>query len=145
MVMMLALLFMATAAFAQDKPKDGAAPSTPAPAAEQKKAKMIWDYEKELGLTKDQVEQLKKAAQVEYEEIVIFVRRQNNERAELGELLGKNADLDRIKFKLNEIYRLQAEIEYTRIRASVKYKAILKPDQLKKWQELQKKESEQNK
>jgi len=142
MVVLLAILAPLSGAFAQEKPKGDAA--KPAAAAE-KKTNMIWDYEKDLGLTKEQVEQLKKAAQLEYEEIIIFARRQNVARTELADLLNKNADLDRVKFKLDQIYTLQAEIEYTRIVASLKYKNILRADQLKKWQEIQKKESEQNK
>lgn len=141
-LLILALLICAllplSMAWAQDKPGDK---PKDAPAAQ--KGKTILDFEKDLGLSKDQVDQLKSLMTEMQQDLLIFYRKLRTEEAELNDMVSKNADLVLIRVKLTEIGHVQGDIRYINIRASYRVNTILSKTQQTKWKEIQKKESEQ--
>lgn len=139
LILLLALLSLQSAR-CEDKPKE-----TPGAGAAEPKKTMIWDYEKELGLAKEQVEQLKTVEQERREETFVYTRRAKAEEQDLVRLVDEGNDLDRIHAKLQEIARLRAEISFCSIRAALLNGRILKEPQLRKWKEIQDKESGESK
>lgn len=106
--------------------------------APQKQAtKTIFDYKTELNLTNDQVNKIKehianldKEVRVSRAKLIII-------DADVQNLVQKEGDMNEIKKKVREAFDIQASIRIADFEASRKINDVLKPDQLKKWREIQ--------
>ena len=119
--------------FAQDKGAGKAA----AGGQKQQVVKTIFDYQKELGISDKQVQNLKdkledlKKYLIEQEKALISLQK------ELNEMISNNAALKLIREKLDKISRIQVDATCRRIETSRSIEGELTPTQLGKWKAIQ--------
>lgn len=134
----LAKLFGAVAlSFALIASPAAAAPKKGAKA--QQKVKTIFDYKDELGITDDQVKKLKDNVVELQKELQSFREKIVEANKELGPKLQEEASLDAIRPLLQKIANYQVDMRLADISAARKINGTLKPEQLKKWRDVQKK------
>jgi Spy/CpxP family protein refolding chaperone len=112
------------------------------PARRQIRLKTIWAYQKELGLTGDQVQQMKDAFTRLQEYLKACRERIVPAEQKVREMIEAGEPIDKIKPWLQSVATIQVEMRVADIKASREINAAMKPDQLKKWQEIQKKARE---
>jgi hypothetical protein len=99
--------------------------------------KTIWDYRKVLGLTDQQIKQMK-AILAKFQTDVLESQKQLLAAEEqLQRMIEDDAPMDQIKTKLKSIASLQADIRAEDISTSRKVNAAMEPEQLEKWREIQ--------
>ena len=111
--------------------------SVPATSKQEKEAaKTIFSFKKELGLTDQQEESMRKML-ASFQSFFTDKRKDYlDEQKELGDLMNKRADLKLIKAKIEALSRIQADITYADIETSRKIEDILTPQQLKMWSKI---------
>jgi hypothetical protein len=119
-----------------------ASPGTASPAAspEQPKVKLIWDYDKELGLTPDQVTKMKKAVGSLGEDIRILRFKLSGAELELNKMTRENAPSDKVKAKVQEIEKYRGDMRIKDLETAKRINTILTKDQLEKWRKIQQEE-----
>lgn len=124
----LILLSLSGAAWA-----DGNSPKEPA----KKTVKTMLDYKDELGMTDDQVKEVSDA--LKSFQVTINEQRSalQTEEKEFKELLAANAPLSDIKAKLRQISDTRFNLRYADVLTSRRVSDALKPEQMKKWREIQ--------
>lgn len=128
-------LCLAGNAFAEDKKETNKA--TAGDQKQQVVIKTIFAYQKELGLSDKQIQDLKdKLANfqkylLEKREVLIGFQK------ELNEMLTKREALKLIRNKLEQIANTQVDISYTDVETSRKIESTLTSGQLDKWKVLQ--------
>ena len=106
---------------------------------QQDKVKTIFSFKNELSITDDQELKLKALL---YDEQSFFDTDNNSLKslgAQLSKMIDDKGDMSAIKDKLEAISKVQVELSYRNIEDSRKIEAILTPDQLAKWRDIQKK------
>lgn len=105
---------------------------------EQKPVPTIFTYEKELGLTADQVQKLK-ARLVSLQESTSRSREsiKGLEQQYRALLARDDTPLASIEAKLKEIAAIQVASQMEDVKASRDILAVLTPEQIKKWREIQ--------
>jgi Spy/CpxP family protein refolding chaperone len=133
------------AAFAA--PKASKAPASPpavsipesavSPAPEQQQVKTIWDYEKDLGLTQDQIQKMKDLFSKMQTQLADLNKKLEGAGQELKDMLTQGGNPDQIKAKLQEISNIRADINYIDIDTAQKINKTMSEKQLKDWREIQ--------
>jgi len=104
---------------------------------QQQAVKTIFDYRAELNLTDDQVKKIRENLSALEKEVRVLRARLTIADVDLQTLLEKEGDINEIKKKVKEAFDIQASIRIADIEASRKINGVLKPEQLKKWREIQ--------
>lgn len=99
--------------------------------------KTIFDYKADLNLTDDQVKRIREQLSALDKEVRVLRARLTIADVDLQGLLEKEGDMNEIKKKVNEAFDIQASIRIADIEAARKINGILRPEQLKKWREIQ--------
>jgi hypothetical protein len=99
--------------------------------------KTIFSYQKELGLSDDQVKSIKakladfqKYIDTQKQALVVLQK-------ELSEMLNKNESLRLIRGKFEQISRIQVDVSCKDIETSRSIEGVLSSSQLSKWKKLQ--------
>jgi Spy/CpxP family protein refolding chaperone len=103
----------------------------------QPQVKTIFDYKKELGLTDDQVKKMQDHIAAMNKERKPLGERVAASNKELATLIDKQGDMGEIRKKVKEVYDTLATMRIADIEWNRKIMAVLKPEQVKKWRELQ--------
>ncbi len=108
--------------------------------------KTIFAYQKELGLSEQQVKTLKDILS-KFQDYLDQKRKEvTARRNELNDLISKRADLKAIKKAIDQLVGMQGDISYTDVETARKVEGALTSIQLGKWrgiQEQARKEAEQ--
>jgi hypothetical protein len=105
--------------------------------AENKSGVFIFEYKKELALT-DKQEQNLKDILAKFQSYIADKQKQvNGLQAELSKMIAESADLDKIKAKINDIVKIQAEVSYEGIVSTRAIETELTGTQLTKWRGIQ--------
>lgn len=104
---------------------------------QQQAVKTIFDYRAELNLTDDQVKKIREHLSALEKEVRVLRARLTIADVDLQSLLEKEGDITEIKKKVKEAFDIQASIRIADIEAARKINGVLKPEQLKKWREIQ--------
>lgn len=105
--------------------------------AEDKNGIFIFEYKKELGLSDKQEKNLRGIVREFQEYIADKQKKLGSLRAELSKMTAESAALDKIKTKINDIAKVQAQITYKGIASSRAIEAGLTGIQLTKWHSIQ--------
>ena len=108
---------------------------------QQQAGKTIFDYKAELTLTDDQVKKIKEDLADLDKEVRVFRARLTLLDVDLQKLMEKEGDMTEIKKKVTEAYEIQASIKIADLETARKINGVLKPEQLRKWREIQAKAS----
>ena len=133
--MALGICMMASHCFAQDIP----VPKSDNSPNQREQVKTIFSFKNEIGITDDQELKLKALL---YDEQSFFDTNGSKLKTlgtELNGMVEKKEDMQAVKSKLEEIANVQVEVSYRNIEDRRKIEAILSPDQLAKWRDIQKK------
>ena len=118
--------------------------TTNATAAPQRKLTTIFDYQKELKLTPEQIEKMKAALG----ELRTVAQQQQGRLAkmeqEYRELIKTDVPIETARAKLQEIAKVQVDLRIFDLQISRRITGALSPDQLKAWRELQAKRAKQS-
>jgi Spy/CpxP family protein refolding chaperone len=140
LVMLLAVaLVWTTNAFAQKKGAAGKGNGAAAGQQQQRRIKTIFDYKPELGLTDAQETQIKDALKKLAAYLKECQTRIVKNLREVKTLRDQEADIEKIKPFLKSNADIQVEMGVADIQASRQINRILKPEQLTKWRDIQKK------
>ena len=105
--------------------------------AETKTGGPIFDYKKELSLTDKQEKDLKDIIAKFQSYLTDKQKELKGAQAELGKMVSESVDLDKIKAKINDIAKIQAEATYEDIATSRAIETELTGTQLSKWRSIQ--------
>jgi Spy/CpxP family protein refolding chaperone len=127
-------------AAAQPAAAKPAAPKTAAkrkPQAAPRKSYSIFDYQKELGMTDDQIAQVKAAVKTLQDALIAKKNTAEQVQGELRQLLQSNADIEPIRAKLQVLAGLEVDRQIADIEASRSVSKIMTPEQREKWHAIQ--------
>ena len=138
-LMLTGVLFVGLVAngFAADAPK--AMPAAPAAQAQGQGMKTIFDYQKEVGLTDKQVTDMQKMMNDLQATLNGKAKDLTTMRQDLSAMITKKDEMKNIRAQMQKIADLQVENSCLDIEASRKVEEIMKPEQIAKWKEIQKK------
>ncbi len=105
--------------------------------AENKNGGSIFEYKKELSLTDKQEKNLRDILAKLQNYLTDKQKELNGLRAELNKMIAERADLDKIKVKLNNIAKIQADASYEDIASTRAIETELTGTQLSKWRSIQ--------
>ncbi len=135
---LLLSLVLGVAVRADAAPQAAQAQVTQAPQAQgQPQIKTIFDYKKELGLTDDQVKRMQDHIAAMNKERKPIADKVSGLNRELAALVEKQGDMGEIRKKVREVYDNLATLRIADIEWNRKIMAVLKPEQITKWRELQ--------
>lgn len=117
------------AAPAGENGKEGAQPSSP--------LKTIFDYQKELNLTDQQVADIRKLLGELARTLKLTQAKMTVLAFEIDELIKGDGDLDTIRAKLDEEAKLRSEARYADVLCSRKINQVLSESQLAVWKRIQ--------
>lgn len=96
----------------------------------------LFDYRKELGLTSDQIKEIKQILK----DLLTATEKQRARieqlNTEYSKMIRAEAPLADAYAKLQELEKARTEWRYTDLKASYKLLEVLTPDQRKKWRQL---------
>jgi hypothetical protein len=101
------------------------------------KIKTIFDYKAEINMSDEQEAKIKQELSDLEKEIRVMRAKLTIIDSEAQTLLEKDGDMTQLKNKVKEAYDIQASMRIADIEASRKINAVLRPEQLKKWKEIQ--------
>ena len=104
---------------------------------QQQTVKTIFDYKTELRLTDDQVTKIREYLNDLGKEIRVMRAKLTLVDVDLQSMMEKDADMGAIKGKIKEAYDIQATIKMADVEAARNINNVLRPEQLKKWKEIQ--------
>lgn len=105
---------------------------------QQAAVKTIFDYRAELNLADEQVKKIRDQLSALEREVKVLRAKFTIADVELQGLLEKEGDINDIKKKVKEAFDIQASIKIVDIETTRKINGvILKPEQLKKWRDIQ--------
>ena len=99
--------------------------------------KTIFDYKSDINMTDEQEAKIKEQLVDLEKEIRVMRAKLTIIDSEAQALLEKEGDITQLKNKVKEAYDVQASMRIADIEAARKINSVLKPDQLKKWKEIQ--------
>lgn len=105
--------------------------------AEKKGGSSIFDYKKELSLTDKQEKNLKDIIAKLQSYLADKQKELNGAQAELNKMISESADLDKIKAKINDVAKIQADATYENIASNRAVETELTGTQLTKWRSIQ--------
>jgi len=105
--------------------------------AENKPSGSIFDYKKELSLTDKQEKNIKDIVAKFQAYLTDKQEELNGLRTELNKMITQSADLDKIKVKINNITKIQADATYEDIASNRAIETELTGTQLTKWHSIQ--------
>ena len=105
--------------------------------AENKSGSSIFDYKKELALTDKQEKNLKNIVTKLQAYIADKQKELNAAQAELNKMISDSADLDKMKAKINDVAKIQADATYEDIASNRAVETELTGTQLTKWRSIQ--------
>lgn len=112
--------------------------SQPTPAAgEVKKSNTIFDYKKDLDLSDAQEAKMKEALKELNTSVTAGKSKISALEAEYRKLLESEPSIDKARAKLQQIANAQVDLRVVDLQTSRKITGTLKPEQLKKWREIQ--------
>ncbi|HEY3997708.1 MAG TPA: hypothetical protein VGO93_02505 [Candidatus Xenobia bacterium] len=132
---------------ASETPAPSGSPSVPEPTplmqpspevAPTTKARAIWDYQKELGLTDDQVAKIKKTVRDLQDKADAAQTRYTASQKAYATLMEKSGDLEQIRTRMHEMADIQIDMQIENLRAKRALRKVITPAQMQKWQEIQK-------
>ncbi len=132
------VLGLALNGFAKEKPKATAPVPDAVAEAQKQEIKTIFSYKAELGLTDKQEADIRKLLIDLQNTFTEKAKKLNTLRQELAQMIKDRANLRTIRRKIEEIGKIQVENTYLDIESSRKIENTLTPEQLKKWQDIQK-------
>ena len=97
----------------------------------------IFDYKKELAITDKQEKNLKNIVAKLQVYIADKQKELNGAQAELNKMISDSADLDKIKAKINDVAKIQADATYENIASNRAVETELTGTQLTKWRGIQ--------
>jgi Spy/CpxP family protein refolding chaperone len=133
------LSMMVTSSFAQGVPAPGAGNN------QNGEVKTIFSFKDEIGLSDDQETKLKALLYDEQGLINADNDKLRTLGGELDQMIQSKQAMSDIKSKLEEISKVQVDVNYINIQYSREVETILTPDQIGKWKDIQKKFSAQAK
>ena len=104
---------------------------------QQQAVKTIFDYKADLRLTDDQVKKIRDYLSDLDKEVRVLRAKFTLIDVDLQSLLEKEGDMNDIKKKIKEAFDIQASIKIADVEAARKINNVLKPEQIKKWREIQ--------
>jgi hypothetical protein len=104
---------------------------------EGQQGKTIFDYKSDLKLTDDQVKKMRELLGDLDKEVKVYRAKLTLIDVDLQNLMEKEGDMSDLRKKIKEAYDIQASIKIADIETARKINQVLKPDQLKKWREIQ--------
>ena len=105
--------------------------------AENKSGSSIFDYKKELSLTDKQEKNLKDILVKLQTLLTVKQKELDGLRSELSKMIAESADLNKIKLKINDIAKIQADATYEDIASTREIETELTGTQLTKWRSIQ--------
>jgi Spy/CpxP family protein refolding chaperone len=114
-----------------------ASAQTPQPA--QKKSKTLVDYQSELGLSDTQVADVKRTLELFKSEIKAYQSQLLETEQSLAARVKAGGSIEEIKADLRQSSDLHFQLRYLDVVTSRKVEAILSPDQMARWREIQQK------
>ena len=105
--------------------------------AENKSGSSLFDYKKELSLTDKQEKNLKDILAKLQTLLTVKQKELDGLRAELSKMITESADLNKIKTKINDIAKIQADATYEDIASNRAIETELTGTQLTKWRGIQ--------
>ena len=111
--------------------------ATVARSEQSQKALTVIDFRQELGLSADQVSRIQVNLASLRKQMRDCQSRRVALQAQLNQLLEDSAQLATVRLKLEEIADQQVESQMADIATARTIRAVLSPDQFKKWQGLQ--------
>lgn len=111
-----------------------AAAAHAAPPAQQR---TLWSYDKELGLSPQQVSTLKAAVKYMADRITTLRAQQNTQQKAVADLIKADADAAQIRVKARQLLETELELRMLDIETAQKMKRALTPGQLTKWRGIQ--------
>lgn len=111
-----------------------ASAQTPQPA---KKSKTLVDYQSELGLSDRQVADVKRTLDLFKSEIKAYQSQLVETERSLAARIKAGAPIEEIKTDLRQSSDLRFQLRYLDVVTSRKVEAILSPDQMARWREIQ--------
>lgn len=136
---LVAGLVWTSGALAQKKGGGAKAAGGAQASQQQRRIKTIFDYKQELGLTDAQETQIKDALKKLAAYLKECQTRILKNLTEVKSLRDQDADIEKIKPFLRSNADIQVEMGVADIQASRQINRILKPEQLTKWRDIQKK------
>jgi hypothetical protein len=104
---------------------------------QQQQGKTIFDYKSDLKLTDDQVKKIREHLGDLDKEVRVLRAKHTLIEVDLQGLMEKEGDMNEVKKKIKEAYDIQASIKIADVDTARKINAVLKPEQLKRWREIQ--------
>lgn len=111
-----------------------ASAQTPQPAT---KSKTLVDYQSELGLSDRQVADVKRTLDLFKSEIKAYQSQLVETERSLAARVKAGASIEKIKADLRQSSDLHYQLRYLDVVTSRKVEAILSPDQMARWREIQ--------
>lgn len=105
--------------------------------AENKNSGSIFEYKKELSLTDKQEKNLRDILAKLQSYLIAKQKELNSLKTEFNKMIAGSADLDKIKAKLNDIAKVQADASYEGIASARAIETELTGTQLTKWRGIQ--------
>ena len=105
--------------------------------AEEKAGKSIFEYKKELSLTDKQEKNLRDILAKFQNYLTDKQKELKGLQAEFSKMIAESADLDKIKAKINDITKIQADATYEDIASTRAIETELTGTQLTKWRSIQ--------
>ena len=119
------------------KPSKEATQAAKQATKETAKVKTIFDYKADINLTDEQETKIKDELVALEKEIRVMRAKLTIIDSEAQTLLEKEGDMAQLKNKVKEAYDIQASMRIADIESARKINSVLKPEQLKKWKEIQ--------
>ncbi len=111
--------------------------AVPAVQSEQQQVKTIWDYDKELGLTADQIKKMKDLFTNLQTQLADYNKKLDKAGQELKDLLSQGGTSEQIKAKIEEISAIRSDISFIDVDTARKINKTMSEKQLKEWQDIQ--------
>ncbi|MBI4863862.1 MAG: hypothetical protein HY815_26930 [Candidatus Riflebacteria bacterium] len=108
-----------------------------ASAAQASPLKTIWDYQDEIGLTDKQIQDMKAILARFQGNLVAAQQKLNSAEGQLKGMIEKVAPMGQIREKLLRIASIQTEMRIEDVETSRKVNAVLTPEQLESWHQIQ--------
>lgn len=97
----------------------------------------LWSYDKELGLSPQQITTLKAAVKYMADRILTLRVQQNAQQKAVADLIKADADAAQIRVKARQLLETELELRMLDIETAQKMKRALTPGQLTKWRAIQ--------
>lgn len=105
--------------------------------AKDAKPQMIWEYQKELGLSAKQQADMRAAVAALRQQVNAKQPKLQSTTTEVQHLIAGDAPIPVIRAKLHDLASLQIDLKVADIETARKINALMTPRQLAKWHDIQ--------